>query len=313
MKTVRTTRNLVCAIALFASSAIVFAQTPAVAQAAAAKPLPANHGKVATQLFLTPDGAPLPAGSAKRPLLVGWGGAEGGNAWTHPRREALRNALIADGYAFLALAYFGAPGTPEKLDRIAIDGVRDAIRKAALDPAVDARCIAIIGGSKGAEMALLMASRYPEIKAVAAIVPGSMVFVGHRDQFDASSFSENNVELPYVPMTEKAVPALMAGDKRKVFDTLMEDKAAVAEARIPVEKINGPVFFLSATKDELWASKEMSDDMMATLKKANFPHAYEHVAVEGGHAAPMRELGLVRKFLKERFMPQVKTGCATGR
>ena len=45
--------------------------------------------------------------------------------------------------AFLALGYFGAPGTPEKLDRIAIDAVRNAILKAAQDPAVDARCIAL--------------------------------------------------------------------------------------------------------------------------------------------------------------------------
>jgi pimeloyl-ACP methyl ester carboxylesterase len=293
---------LVLAIAL----AFGFHTSQALAQT---KPLPAHHGKVATQFYLTPDGAALPAGSPKRPLLVAMGGAEGGNPWAGPRAQTMRNLFLADGYAFLALGYFGAPGTPEKLDRIAIDAVRDAILKAAQDPAVDARCIALIGGSKGAELALLMASRYPDIKAVAAVVPGSAVFVGHTDQFDTGSFSENGVELPYVPMTEKAVPALLAGDKRKVFDLMMEDKAAVARARIPVEKINGPVFFLSATQDELWASKEMSDQMMETLKQAKFGHAFEHVAIEGGHGAPMRHLNLVRKFLNEKFRPQVKDGC----
>ncbi|MBL8514714.1 MAG: hypothetical protein JNJ55_12055 [Betaproteobacteria bacterium] len=281
--------------------------SPSLAQT---KPLPANHGKVVTQFYLTPDGSPLPANSAKRPLLVAMGGAEGGNPWAGQRAQTMRNLFLADGYAFLALGYFGAPGTPEKLDRIAIDGVRDAILKAAQDPTVDARCIALIGGSKGAELALLMASRTPEFKAVAAVVPGSAVFVGHTDQFDTGSFSDKGVELPYVPMTEKAVPALLAGDKRKVFDLMMDDKAAMARARIPVEKINGPVYFLSATQDELWASREMSDQMMATLKQANFPHAHEHVAIEGGHGAPMRHLNLVRKFLNEKFLPQVKDGCA---
>ncbi len=167
----------------------------------------------------------------------------------------------------------------------------------------------MIGGSKGAELALLLASRTPEIKAVAAIVPASAVFVGHTDTFDTSSFSAYYKEVPYIPMTEAAVPALMAGDKRKVFDIMMSDKAAYARARIPVEKINGPIFFLSATQDELWASKEMSDDMMATLKAANFPHAYEHTAIEGKHGEPMRHLNLVRKFLNEKFLPQVKEGC----
>lgn len=291
-------------LVLLNCAALLGAPTPA-----HAKPLPAQYGKVDARLYLTPEGTALPKGSPKRPLLVAMGGAEGGNPWAGPRAQSMRNLFLSDGYAFLALGYFGAPGLPEKLDRIAIDAVRDAILEAAKDPAVDARCIALIGGSKGAELALSMASRYPVIKAVAAVVPGSAVFVGHTDQFDTSSFSENGVELPYVPMTEKAVPALLAGDKRKVFDLMMEDTAAVERARIPVENINGPVFFLSATQDELWASKEMADQMMHTLKQAKFAHAFEHVAIEGGHGAPMRRLDLVRKFLNEKFRPQVKEGC----
>ncbi len=273
------------------------------------KPWPENHGRVATRFFLTPDESPLPADAAKRPLIVAMGGAEGGNAWSGPRAQAMRNAFLSDGYALLALGYFGAPGTPEKLDRIALEGVRNAIAEAAKHPSVDARCIALIGGSKGAELALLLASRDPSIKAVAAIVPGSAVFVGHTDTFDTSSFSENKVEIPYVPMTEKAVPALIAGNKRKAFDVMMEDAEAMKRARIAVEKINGPIFFLSAAQDELWASREMSDQMMRSLKQANFRHKHEHVAIDGSHAAPMRHLNLVRKFLNEHFLPQATQGC----
>ncbi len=275
----------------------------------ASKPLPPHHARVSTQLYLAPEGTLAQAGAPKRPLLVAVGGAEGGNAWAGPRAQAMRNRFLADGYAVLAIGYFGIPDTPARLDRIALEGVRNAILEAAKNPAIEGRCIAMMGGSKGAELTLLLASRTPEIKAVAAVVPGSAVFVGHTDEFDTSSFSENGVELPYVPMTEQAVPALIAGDKRKVFDTLMQDQAAVARARIPVERINGPIFFLSATQDELWASKEMSDDMMATLKRARFPHAHEHTAIEGGHGAPMRHLNLVRDFLNAKFLPQVNEGC----
>jgi acetyl esterase/lipase len=275
----------------------------------ASKPLPSNHAKVSTQLYLPPEVSPPQEAARKRPLLVAVGGPEGGNAWASPRAQALRNLFLADGYAVLAIGYFGLPDTPPKLDRIALEGVRNAILDATKHPTVDGRCIAMMGGSKGAELTLLLASRMPEIKAVAAVVPGSVVFVGHADEFDTSSFSENGVELPFVPMTEQAVPALLAGDKRKVFDTLMQDKAAVARARIPVEKINGPIFFLSATQDELWASKEMSDNMMATLKQARFPHAHEHTALEGSHGVPMRHLNLVRDFLNAKFLPEVDEGC----
>lgn len=273
------------------------------------KPWPDHHGQVVTQLYLTPDGAALPTDSPKRPLLVALGGAEGGNPWAGARAQAMRNAFLADGYAFAALGYFGMPATPSQLDRIALEGVRNAILELARNPAVDGRCIALIGGSKGAELALLLASRTPEIKAVAAVVPGSAVFVGHTATFDTSSFSEGGEEIPYVPMTEEAVPALIAGDKRKVFDLMMKDAAALARARIAVERVNGPVFFLSATQDEMWASREMSDQMMAALRQAQFPHASAHVAIDGGHTAPMRHLNRVRQFLNEHFLPQLPAGC----
>ena len=85
---------------------------------------------------------------------------------------------MAQGYAFLAVGYFGMTGTPEKLDRIALEGVHAAIMRAAANPAIEGKCIAIVGRSKGGELALLLASRYPEIKSVAAIVPAHAVFVG---------------------------------------------------------------------------------------------------------------------------------------
>lgn len=273
----------------------------------APRALPAHHSRVATQLFLGEGPGPFDAG---RPLLVAVGGAEGGNPWAGPRAEAMRQRFLADGYAVLALGYFGLPDTPAQLDRIALDGVRQAILEASRRPGIDGRCIAMMGGSKGAELTLLLASRLPAIKAVAAIVPGSAVFVGHTETFDTSSFSEDGVEIPYVPMTEAAVPALMAGDKRRVFDLMRQDRAAVAKARIPVERINGPVFFLSATQDELWDSQGMSVEMMATLDRAGFPHVHTHTAIEGGHGAPMRHLNLVRDFLNTAFLPQVKGGCA---
>jgi dienelactone hydrolase len=288
--------------------AAIGAQPPVTALQVPARPWPGNHGRVVSTLFLAPDGAAV-AGDKKRPLLVAFGGAEGGNAWAGERAERMRNRLLADGYALLAVGYFGMPDTPARLDRIALEGVREAILKAATNPSIDGRCIALIGGSKGAELALLLASRMPQVKAVAAIVPGNAVFVGHTDTFDTSSFSEDGREVPYVPMTEAAIPALLAGDKRRVFDLMMQDEAAVARARIPVERINGPILFLSATKDELWASREMSDAMMSALRMASFRHHYEHQAIEGGHAEPMRHLNRVREFLNTHFLPGAAGGC----
>lgn len=263
--------------------------------------MPPNHGQVDVQLYL--------GKGQKQPLIVGIGGAEGGNAWTRGRWKAEREKFLAQGYAFLAVGYFGMTGTPEKLDRIALEGVHAAIMRAAANPAIEGECIAIVGSSKGGELALLLASRYPEIKSVVAIVPAHAVFVGLTDALTTSSFSHNGQSLPFVPFPWRATMPLLAGDKRKVFDIMTEDKAAVAKALIEVEKINGSVLLLSATDDEEWASKDMSDLIIARLKEKRFPHPYEHVAIKGGHVAPFKHLDRARQFLNDHFKAGAESGC----
>jgi pimeloyl-ACP methyl ester carboxylesterase len=266
--------------------------------------MPKNHGKVETKLYL--------GNGDKQPLVVAFGGGEGGNAWTRQRWQAERDKFIEAGYAFLAVGYFGLPGTPEKLDRIALEGVHAAIVEAAANPAIEKRCIALLGGSKGGELALLLASRYPDIKSVVAIVPASAVFVAITDAMTTSSFSHHGQSLPFVPFPWRATMPLISGDKRKVFDLMSEDKTALDAARIEVEKINGAIFLMSATNDEWWASKEMSDDIMARLKAKQFAHVYEHLAIEGNHAAPFKHLDQARRFLNDNFKREVASGCARG-
>lgn len=255
--------------------------------------LPARHGQVDAELFAREGG--------KRPLLVGLGGAEGGNGWASARWKRQRERFLDQGYAMLAVGYFGTPNSPARLDRISLDGVHAAIARAAQDPRVDGRCIAVIGGSRGAELALLLASHYPDIKAVVAMVPGSAVFPAHTDAMTTPAFSLHDRPLPFVPMTWGATPDLLVGDLRGVFDTILRDKAAVARAAIPVERINGPVYFMSATKDEMWPSREMADAMMQRLRARGFRHHAEHLAVAGGHSEPLDEFAKAEAFLDAHF------------
>ena len=82
---------------------------------------------------------------------------------------------------------------------------------------------------------------------------------------------------------------------------MMRDEAAMARAAIPVERINGPVLLVSATRDEVWPSKEMADAMMRRLQAHGFPHHAEHLVVTGGLAEPLDEFPKVEAFLKTRF------------
>ena len=263
--------------------------------------LPANYGKVATKLYL--------GEGARQPLLVGLGGAEGGNAWASRHWQGQRDAFVKQGYAFLALGYFGMPGTPQRLDRISLDAVHDAIVVAAGNPKVEGRCIALIGGSRGAELALSLASRYPDIKAVVAIVPGSAVFAGNTPSMETSAFTYHGKPLPYVPVPWAAVPDLLKHDLRPAFEKMLANTAAVDVAAIPVERIDGPVYLMSATKDELWPSTEMSNAMMRRLDAHHFAYTHRHDVFAGGHAAPLKHLDRAEAFLATNFLAQSAEGC----
>lgn len=255
--------------------------------------LPENSDKVETMLYVgTGD---------NQPLVVGLGGSEGGNAWTSDRWKAKRDEFINKGYAFLAIAYFGAKDTPEVLDRISIDAVHKAIREASKNPKVDGNRIALIGGSKGAELALLLASHYKDIACVVALVPGHCSFPALTLSASTSSWTYKGEEVPFVPMPWAAVPSAMKGDLRSAFTIMLEDKEAVAKASIKVENINGAILLLSAKKDEMWPSTEMSNEVVVRLKQKDFKHPYQHVAIDGGHTDVLDHFDTVFKFLGENF------------
>lgn len=237
----------------------------------------------------------------KQALIVGLGGSEGGNPWASNYWKKTRDEFISKGYAFLALGYFGAEGAPDTLDRISLEKVHDAIIEATKHPKIDKNRIALIGGSKGAELALLLASHFSDIKCVIAIVPSHVAFPGLTNHLSTSSWTYQGKEVPYVPVSEEAIPALIKRDLRTAFDTMLNDKAAVEKALIHVEDIKGPVLLLSATHDEMWGSTPMSDAIMARLKTNNFAYHYQHIAIDGTHAAPLKHFDKIFDFLANHF------------
>ena len=255
--------------------------------------LPVNHGGVESILFV---------GKGKnQPLIVGFGGSEGGNAWASERWKPVRDKFINDGYAFLAIGYFGSKGTPEQLDRISIDAIHEAILKASKNSHVNSGKIAIIGASKGAELALLMASHFNDINCVVAMVPGHCSFPALTMSASTSSWSYQGKEIPFVPAPWAAVPSMIKRDLRQAFTIMLQDTAAVEKALIKVENINGPVLLLSAKADEMWPSTEMGNEIMNRLETHRFKHVHEHIIDEGGHMEVLDYFNEVLAFLNRNF------------
>lgn len=236
-----------------------------------------------------------------QPLVVGLGGSEGGNAWASSHWATTRNQFLAKGYAFLAIGYFGSPGTPDTLNKIAVEAVYQAIQAAAKNPAVAAGRIALLGGSRGGDLALLLGSYYPDIDCVVALVPSHVVFPGHTTHFSTSLWTYQGRELPFVPVNDAAVPFLMQRNLRGAFTAMLQDTAAEQKAAIRVENIKGPVLLLSATADEICPSAPMCAKLMVRLRQHRFAH--EHHVLVGNHAEPLKHFDLVFAFLEKNFPP----------
>jgi len=144
--------------------------------------------------------------------------------------------------------------------------------------------IIIIGQSKGAELALLLASRKPEISGVVAFVPSAVVFQGMPKVFwpPRSSWSSMGKPIPFVPFNLSNLP-----DKNNVLSihrNSLKQQEAVKKALIPVNKIKGPVLLFSSKDDAVWPSDAMGDMIVRVLRDQKFSYAYEHITYDNaGH------------------------------
>jgi len=98
----------------------------------------------------------LPSASAPCPAVIVLGGAGGGLS------EGGAETLASEGFAALALAYFGIDRLPHELLEIPLEYFEKAIAWLRAQPGVDAERVAVVGNSKGGELALLLGATYPK-------------------------------------------------------------------------------------------------------------------------------------------------------
>jgi hypothetical protein len=160
---------------------------------------------------------------------------------------------------------------------------------------------------------LLLASDYPEVKAVVAIAPSSVVFPGPpTGALDAlggqhSAWSLGGRELAFVPMplSWATLRGLITGKRTRMFERALRNTEAVKAAAIPVEHIHGPILLVSFTADQIWPSTLMSDQVVQRLRDYHFGYYYEHAAYAAGHSQwsikPCHEN--ILNFLKNHGLP----------
>lgn len=255
-------------------------------------------------------------GQSPRPqiALVLLGGSEGGRYWSyHP--EFIQE-LIKDGFCVLSLPYFGTDNLPVNLRGIPLEYFSKAFHWLSLqNELVIPDYYGLIGVSRGAELALLLGSRYSEVKGIVAIAPSSVVFPGPpTGLLDAlrgqhSAWSENEKEISFVPIpfSWTTILGMISGKRTRMFEKALKNTQCVKISEIPVEKIRGSVLLVSFTHDQVWPSTFMSGQIMNRLHENNFPFHYEHVACDGEHSEWSVEPGRskILTFLQEQLLNPV--------
>ncbi len=235
----------------------------------------------------------IPSGGGRHPGVMVLGGSGGG------LHEGTAAFLASKGYAALALAYFSFEDLPKSLENIPLEYFETGIhwlkgRREVLDDK-----IAVLGESRGGELALLLGATFREFGAVVAVVPSGMVWAG----LGATDSAEEQPAWTYhgrpVPFLSErdltpeqvkemaAIPQVNPTTGTPYSLIMLENRAAVEKAAIAVEKINGPVLLISGTDDQMWPSSVMSDMVMQRLTAAKHPFPDRHLSYErAGHAIP---------------------------
>ncbi len=252
--------------------------------------------------------------SEPRPVVVILHGAEGGN-------EAGRRfgpILARMGYAAVSLPYYspnwGEFGPPPSLPElpgsfidIRVDQLAELRQALVGMDGVDVERFGLIGASKGAEFALIAASRYDWIDAVVAYAPTDVVWEGWgletvEAEGTRSSFSFDGQPLAFMPY-RGFVEGLLAGpgvaDLRAIHENGRADHPErEVEARIPLEAYGEALILIAGEKDAQWNAARGARNIAASRTEAGlktelliFPEAGHDLVGDGGPRVEPRSGG----------------------
>lgn len=237
--------------------------------------------------------------AAPSSAIIVLGGSSGG------LNEARAEDLAKEGFAVLALAYFAFESLPLKLKSIPLEYFEKAIHWLKKELGVEK--VGLWGGSRGAELSLLLGTLFPDqIDGIVAHVPSSVVY-GVLDEPAGDAWLYRGK--PVLPTAPFQLHGNMMGETKDLpisvtpfFLKAMEHKEAFEKAAIPVEKLKCPLLLISAEDDQMWPSTLFAKQILSRLVEHRSPISYSHLSYKGvGHAPAKGEIGL-HPILKRWFL-----------
>lgn len=261
----------------------------------------------------------VPSEPGRHPAILLCGGTEGGI----DAQRATASLLASHGYVVFLMAIYNYPGLQRELYEIPLERFQHAVEWLRAHKRVDAKRIAAMAPSRGAE-GVLAASAYIgslELTAIVATSPSNVVWqgLGKGKPKPQSSWSYQGKPLPYLKMNGKKIlnqmllgnfirraylsslfPELTRTTLHPAYEDVMNDDVSVDEATIPVEDIQAPLLLIAGKDDKVWPSVYMSQAIMNRRKFNLYSNEDKFLTYDGaGH------------IFQAPFMPSTITWRAT--
>ena len=194
----------------------------------------------------------------------GWGvlvlGGSSGRLDVHAARLLARAGAIA-----LAQHWFGQPGLPGEIRDVPLELFMEGI-----DLLESRGCsrVAVLGRSRGAEAALLVAVNDNRVRAVFAISPSSVAWAG-AGLDGRPSWTLRGEVIPFVPydLSWWEQPRQGLIEYREYHErSLNMDPQATAQAHIQVERMRAELILVAGGADALWPSDPFARSIAQRLR-----------------------------------------------
>lgn len=183
--------------------------------------------------------------------------------------------LASHGFSAFALQYIGEHGLlPERIVEVDVAYFDTAAEWFRAREAVADESLGLVGHSRGGEIGLWLAAHRDWVGPVVSYVGSSVLW--NTPSGDPAWLSENGEPLPFV--SGKGKPTLLEGQLDEADATTRE------AATVPVERLDGPVLFISGEKDPIWPARRLADIALDRLDAAEFEYDYDHLTYDdAGH------------------------------
>lgn len=227
----------------------------------------------------------IPEARSNNTTVITFGGSDG-NCWLNMGHDIARK-----GYTVLSLFYFGKANLPQSLSKVNLSFFDDVIGYIKKNPDLP-NTITIVGASRGAELALLLATEYELVSNVILFSPSAFVFAGINHS--SSAWVNGNKELPFITFSFRTIFQRFLNRKLPLehsFRRELRHTKLFEQARIDISEFSGNIVMFAGREDLTWPSSEMGELIKSNASSAssvelfsfeNAGHSFSNAHYDGG-------------------------------